>query len=175
MPPYPLDGPSILDVQRRATKPARRPSDGPRRAPPALAGSPAPILRRCALLVDGLPRGVEGPPAVRRFPDGGARSEALGSNNWVVDGSRTASGKPLLANDPHLGAHVPSLWYLAHMKAGDFEVIGATLPGAPAVAIGRNRHIAWGETNMAADVQDLYRERLDASGTHAEFKAHRSR
>jgi penicillin G amidase len=99
----------------------------------------------------------------------GAATEGLGSNNWVVDGTLTASGKPMLANDPHLGAHVPSLWYLAHMSAGDFDVIGATLPGAPAVAIGRNRFIAWGETNMFADVEDLYRERLDAAGTHAEF------
>ena len=65
----------------------------------------------------------------------------------------TASGKPLLANDPHLGAQIPSLWYLAHLSAGDFDVIGATLPGAPAVAIGRNRFIAWGETNVMADVR----------------------
>jgi penicillin amidase len=96
--------------------------------------------------------------------------EALGSNNWVVDGSMTASGKPLLANDPHLSAQVPSIWYLAHLSAGEFDVIGATLPGAPAVAIGRNRFIAWGETNVMADVQDLFLERLDPSGTRAEFR-----
>jgi len=95
---------------------------------------------------------------------------ALGSNNWVVDGTMTASGKPLLANDPHLDAQIPSLWYLAHLSAGDFDVIGATLPGAPAVVIGRNKFIAWGETNVMGDVQDLFRERLDASGTHAEFR-----
>src|SRR6185295_5768013 len=94
----------------------------------------------------------------------------LGSNNWVVDGSLTASGKPLLANDPHLGTRLPSLWYLAHMSAGDFDVIGATLPGTPAVAIGRNRSIAWGATNVAADVEDLYRERLDPGGLNAEFR-----
>jgi penicillin amidase len=86
-----------------------------------------------------------------------------------VDGTLTASGKPLLANDPHLATRVPSLWYLAHLSAGDFDVIGATLPGAPAMAIGRNRHIAWGETNMFADVEDLYRERLDPAGKNAEF------
>ena len=119
---------------------------------------------------DALARSLStGDPAVRDLLLGGAQPKALGSNNWVVDGTLTASGKPLLANDPHLGAQLPSLWYLAHMTAGDFDVIGATLPGAPAVAIGRNRFIAWGETNVAADVQDLYRERLDASGTHAEF------
>jgi penicillin amidase len=83
---------------------------------------------------------------------------ALGSNNWVVDGTMTASGKPLLANDPHLDAQIPSLWYLAHLSAGDFDVIGATLPGAPAIVIGRNKFIAWGETNVMADVQDLYAE-----------------
>ena len=95
---------------------------------------------------------------------------ALGSNNWVVDGTMTESGKPLLANDPHLDAQIPSLWYLAHLSAGEFDVIGATLPGTPAVVIGRNRFIAWGETNVMGDVQDLYREKLDATGTHAEFR-----
>ena len=107
--------------------------------------------------------------AATPLPGGGA----LGSNNWVVDGTMTASGKPLLANDPHLGAQIPSLWYLAHLSAGDFDVIGATLPGAPAIAIGRNRFIAWGETNVMADVQDLFRERLDPSGTSAEFRGAR--
>ena len=113
---------------------------------------------------------ADGDGSVRNLLLAGTRAESIGSNNWVVDGTLTASGKPLLANDPHLGAQVPSLWYLAHMSAGDFDVIGATLPGAPAVAIGRNRFIAWGETNVAADVQDLYRERLDPSGTSAEFR-----
>jgi len=82
----------------------------------------------------------------------------------------TASGKPLLANDPHLGTRLPSTWYLVHISAGDFEVIGGTFPGAPAVALGRNRFIAWGATNVAADVEDLYRERLDAAGTHYDFR-----
>ncbi|PYQ69847.1 MAG: penicillin amidase, partial [Acidobacteria bacterium] len=96
--------------------------------------------------------------------------DGLGSNNWVVDGTMTASGKPMLANDPHLGSRIPSTWYLAHVTAADFEIIGATLPGAPAVALGRNRRIAWGATNVAADVEDLYRERLDAGGRAAEFR-----
>src|SRR5207253_10641406 len=100
----------------------------------------------------------------------GGRSEALGSNNWVVDGTMTASGNRLLANYPHLSTHVPSTWYLAHDSAPDFDVIGATLPGAPAIALGRNRTIAWGATNVAADVQDLYRERLDPTGTSVEFR-----
>jgi penicillin G amidase len=111
-----------------------------------------------------------GVPQATDFLLGGGTTESLGSNNWVVDGTRTASGKPLLANDPHLGTRVPSTWYLAHISAPDFDVIGATLPGAPAVALGRNRFIAWGATNVAADVEDLYLERLDPAGTAAEFQ-----
>src|SRR5438552_17524234 len=76
----------------------------------------------------------------------------------------------MLANDPHLSARLPSTWYPAHVTGGDFEVIAATLPGAPAVALGRNRFIAWGATNVAADVEDLYREHLDATGALAEFR-----
>src|SRR5262245_60488437 len=111
-----------------------------------------------------------GLPQARDFLRRGGSTEALGSNNWVVDGTLTASGKPLLANDPHLGTRVPSTWYLAHLSAPDFELSGATLPGAPAVALGRNRFIAWGATNVAADVEDLYLERLDPAGTAAEFQ-----
>jgi penicillin amidase len=101
---------------------------------------------------------------------GGPNGEGLGSNNWVIDGTKSATGKPILADDPHLGTRVPSIWYLAHLSAGDFEAIGATLPGAPGVVIGRNRNIAWGVTNLGPDVQDLFRERLDASGAQAEFE-----
>ena len=96
--------------------------------------------------------------------------DGAGSNNWVVDGTMTASGKPMLANDPHLATHIPSTWYLAHLSSPDFEVIGATLPGIPGVILGRNRRVAWGMTNVAADVEDLFREHLDASGRSAEFR-----
>ncbi len=87
--------------------------------------------------------------------------EGAGSNNWVVGGSRTATGKPLLANDPHLGLTVPSVWYFAHLSWPDNDLIGATFPGLPSVVLGRNRKIAWGFTNTNPDVQDLYVERLD--------------
>lgn len=86
--------------------------------------------------------------------------EGMGSNNWVLGGMRTVSGKPLLANDPHLGLSAPSLWYLAHLSAPGLNVIGATLPGIPAIVLGRNDRIAWGFTNTAPDVQDLYIERI---------------
>jgi penicillin amidase len=84
-----------------------------------------------------------------------------GSNNWVVSGSRTESGKPLLANDPHLSLSAPALWYFAHLQAPDLDVIGATLPGVPAVVLGRNDRIAWGFTTTGSDVQDLFIERID--------------
>ncbi|HJT59270.1 MAG TPA: penicillin acylase family protein [Ktedonobacteraceae bacterium] len=94
----------------------------------------------------------------------------LGSNSWVVDGSKSASAKPLLASDPHLGISIPCLWYLAHLEAGEFSVIGATIPGLPSVVIGRNVHIAWGMSNMNSDVQDLYYEKIDPSGCKAEYR-----
>ena len=78
-----------------------------------------------------------------------------GSNNWVVAGARSESGAPLLANDPHLGLEAPSVWYLAHLAAPGLDVLGATIPGIPAVVVGRNRHAAWGVTSTGADVQDL--------------------
>ncbi|TFW10554.1 penicillin acylase family protein, partial [Oxalobacteraceae bacterium OM1] len=86
--------------------------------------------------------------------------EGMGSNNWVVSGALSESGKPLLANDPHLGLSAPALWYFAHLAAPGMSVIGATLPGVPGVVLGRNERIAWGFTNTAPDVQDLYIERV---------------
>jgi penicillin amidase len=89
-----------------------------------------------------------------------------GSNNWVVSGARSATGKPLLANDPHLALTAPSVWYFAQLSAPGIEMIGATLPGVPAVVLGHNTHIAWGATNTGPDVQDLYLERLDGAGDY---------
>ncbi len=87
--------------------------------------------------------------------------EALGSNSWVLAGSRTASGKPILANDPHLGFRTPSVWYLATLDAPGLRATGATLPGIPAVLIGHNDRIAWGLTSLEPDVQDLFVEEVD--------------
>ena len=76
-------------------------------------------------------------------------------------GSRTRSGAPLLANDPHLGLTAPGIWYLAHIEAPGLSVVGATLPAVPFVVLGRNREIAWGFTNTGSDVQDLFVETVD--------------
>ena len=83
-----------------------------------------------------------------------------GSNSWVVAGSRTTTGRPILANDPHLAAQLPMVWYLAHVRGGGVDAIGATLPGLPGVVIGRNPDVAWGLTNLQADVQDLFIEHV---------------
>jgi penicillin G amidase len=95
--------------------------------------------------------------------DLGLGGEAVGSNSWVLSGSRTRSGRPILANDPHLGLRTPSIWYLARLEAPGFFVEGATLPGLPGIVIGRNARIAWGLTNLEPDVQDLYVEVPDPS------------
>ncbi len=91
-------------------------------------------------------------------------NDGIGSNNWVVSGARSESGKPLLANDPHLGLSAPPVWYFAQISVPGLNVIGSTLPGVPGVVLGRNERIAWGFTNTGPDVQDLYIEKLDASG-----------
>ncbi len=83
------------------------------------------------------------------------------SDNWVVNGSRSEDGSPLLANDPHLGFSLPSVWYLAHLSFPNQNLVGGTLPGIPAVVAGRNSHVAWGETNTGPDTQDLYLERVN--------------
>ncbi len=91
---------------------------------------------------------------------GPAADEGLGSNNWVLSGSRTASGRPILANDMHLPMGLPAIWYENHLACPDYEVTGVTFPGIAGVLSGHNGHVAWGYTNGFPDVQDLYVERL---------------
>jgi penicillin amidase len=96
---------------------------------------------------------------------------APGSNNWVVSGAHTASGKPLLSNDMHLPLTEPNIWYMADLSApgvngGGFHAAGVTLPGFPFVIAGHNEHVAWGFTALYADVQDLYDEKLDGKGNY---------
>jgi penicillin amidase len=87
-----------------------------------------------------------------------------GSNNWVVDGKHTRSGKPLLANDPHLGLRAPGVWYLARLALREGNVVGGTIPGGPVVVLGRNEHIAWGFTNTGYDVADYVVKPKDKGG-----------
>ena len=87
--------------------------------------------------------------------------DGIGSNNWALSGKLSSSGKPLLANDPHLGLSAPAIWYFAHLDAPGMNVIGASLPGIPGIVLGRTDKFAWSFTNTGPDVQDLYIEQID--------------
>ena len=145
MPAYTPAGPVILPPD--AVLPSRPLGSGVPQVPTPSDAGAASDLAALAAIVDTLD---VAPPL-----DGG-------SNNWVVAGSRSITGKPLLANDPHLAGQAPAVWYLAHVTGGALDAIGATLPGVPGVVIGRNQRIAWGITALLGDVQDLYVEKLNA-------------
>ena len=99
--------------------------------------------------------------AVQNLPLGKLPAgSGLGSNNWVVNGKWTESGRPMLANDPHLPPLFPTLWYENHLSGGRYNVSGFTTPGVPGIIIGHNEHIAWGVTNAFPDIQDLFVERF---------------
>ena len=110
------------------------------------------------------------PPEIADYPLGTkvaaglhVNSDYAGSNNWVVDGAKSVTGKPLLANDPHLVGMMPSIWYETGLHGAGFDVVGVSLPGCPLVNIGRNKDISWGITNLPADVQDLFIEKINPS------------
>jgi penicillin amidase len=137
MPGYPVDAPVIVPAAPGA-------SSGPPVIGPTASGE-ASTTPRLPVPWAGL---------------GLARLARAGSNNWVVAGDRSVTGAPLLANDPHLEAQMPSIWYIMHLSGGRYDVAGATFPGVPGVIIGHNRDIAWGVTNVDPDVQDLFVERF---------------
>ncbi len=112
----------------------------------------------------GVPTGLELLQQAPRMPGG------QGSNNWVVAGSRSATGRPLLANDPHLIVQVPSIWFEVHLVCPTLNASGVTLPFSPGVVIGHNERIAWGFTNTEGDVMDLYLERLSDDGSAALYE-----
>ena len=141
------------------------PADGALPSQPPGTGSPA--MTAPAGIVAGVASDIARLSAIVDTLDVAPPFEG-GSNNWVVSGSRSITGKPLLANDPHLAGQAPAVWYLAHVSGGTLDAIGATLPGVPGVMIGRNRRIAWGITALLGDVQDLYVERVNTRD-QAEF------
>ena len=142
-PPYPEGAPTNLsadELPRPAAPPAR----------PAGTGDTALLPERT---VETLRAHLA---AARSL--GMERVPGKGSNDWVIAGSRTESGKPILADDPHLALTSPMLWYLADLQGPTLKAIGASIPGLPAIVIGRNERVAWGVTNVNPDVQDLYVE-----------------
>lgn len=156
VPAYPDEGPRVLpgDQLRELRGDAPPPSaPGPEDEPDDEPTTPLDGVE------PGLREGLFAPPLELDAWLG--KGEDVGSNAWVVHGSRTDTGAPILANDPHLGVSVPAIWYLAEVDAPDLHVIGPTLVGLPGFPIGHNDHIAWGLTNVGADVMDLYREQPD--------------
>lgn len=147
IPDYPDDAPTII------TEPPPIPGGSTGAAPAAPAANAAAAGRQLSALL----------------PAGGV-PPFWGSNNWVVHGSRTATGRPLFANDTHLGLALPSIWYANGLHGGRFDAAGFSFAGMPFVVLGHNRRIAWGITNLCADVQDLYRETLDDPAKPARYQ-----
>ncbi len=144
-PPYPIGAPVIV------------PSELLEGARPALASTGA-----------ALPQLTELRASLQRLDDLiGTRDPSVGSNNWAVAGSLTSTGMPLLANDPHLGISMPSIWYEVGLHCTTvtpecpFDVVGFSFPGVPGVVIGHNADIAWGVTNLNPDEMDLYIEKVN--------------
>ena len=129
--------------------------EGAGRLLPPMVGAPtAPAAGRLAAeLLGSLPRSPRG----------------QGSNEWAIAGSRTASGRPLLANDPHLLVQQPGAWLELHLRAPGYEARGVTAPFSPGIILGTTAHHAWGATNVSGDVQDLYLERLNDDATAARY------
>ena len=114
------------------------------------------------------PTAVAGKAAERLAEDLSLFRETIGtgggSNGWAVSGGKTRSGRPILANDPHLAPALPPHWYLARMQSPDWALAGAALPGTPAIVVGHNGHCAWGVTAGLTDNTDLFMERLGPDG-----------
>ena len=107
---------------------------------------------------------------LQNLPDWPRHERDTGSNNWMVAGARTSTGKPVLSNDTHLEHSLPSTWWIADLRGGDLHVAGFTLPGVPGIILGHNEHIAFGVTSAEEAVQDLYIERF-RSGSSDEYIA----
>ena len=143
-PAYPDSGLTILGADARWR--------GRGSGPPAAAPAALPRVSGAVPLPDVPPLALELLDAV---------SIARASNSWVVGGSRTASGKPVLANDMHLALRAPPIWYLAALHGGGFDIVGMTLPGVPVVVAGHSRQVAWGFTNAYVDDTDFFVEEVD--------------
>ncbi|MFF2141782.1 penicillin acylase family protein [Kitasatospora sp. NPDC058190] len=144
-----------------------RPADGstPSGAAPGSATAQGAVTTKA--LMQGLTDRIDAMPQLLGRP-----GQGIGSNSWVVAGSHTTTGKPLLANDPHLGPGLPSVWYQMGLHcrtaspACQFDVSGFTFAGMPGVVIGHNKDVAWGFTNLGADVTDLYLEKVTGPDTY---------
>ncbi len=132
----------------------------------ALSNVPSDVLAEAARAYADLALAKPVPTSPQDAPPTGASSN--GSNNWALDGARTASGHALVANDPHLGLGLPSIWFQAQIRCPDYEAMGFTIPGLPLVVIGQGPRLAWGFTNSELDVCDAFVERVSEDGRSVE-------
>jgi penicillin amidase len=161
---YPANGPAILGGPGSSQEGARpatltRPDLSRRSALSAKAEGPSPTSRAAASLTEARRAEASDWPSGLEWLNPAAKRG--NSNSWVIAGQKTRSGRPILANDPHLQIEFPSVWYEMHLVASGLDVAGVTIPGVPFVVLGHNARIAWGITNTNADVQDLFLERID--------------
>jgi len=164
----PEDSISVIAVMARSLSPVLAPPEeelfrllrafGPERARELAVDPDAEVFPDLVELAASTPA----PPAKL---DDRLEGADLGSNSWVVAPSRAATGSALLANDPHLGIGLPNVWYAARIRSPDYDALGMTFPGAPAVVLGRGPNVAWGCTNLYVDDLDVVFEELDAAGT----------
>ncbi|MDQ3252360.1 MAG: penicillin acylase family protein [Acidobacteriota bacterium] len=160
MPAYTADGPTILpndEARSQRTKKTRRQEETSADLQSAIRNPQSAI---CNGLLE-LNRTIE--------ERTGLGADGFGTNSWVLSGARTTTGKPILADDPHLTSQTPAIWYLARTSGGDMDVIGATIPGLPGVQVGHNGWIAWGISTINVDSQDVYMERINERN-EAEYK-----
>ncbi len=159
-PAYPANNPTVV------SGPGLPPGSEP---PPNGWGSPA--VREALALVESL-LGSGAPRPQSPTPRAGViRINPGASNQWVVNGQRTATGRPLLANDTHMAVAMPAIWYQVHLEGGRYHVAGVSFPGAPGVVVGHNQRCAWGLTTAWQDAQDLFFERINpADPTQYEFR-----
>ena len=161
-PPYPTNGP--VEIPASASGLGGTATAAPSGSAGATDAQPRRVdaWRRLGAIASGLLAGMG--------MDGSAGTgldDGIGSNNWVVGPSNSATGHALLANDPHLGLDMPSVWYMNGLhcrtvtRACPYDVVGVSFPGVPTVILGHNARIAWGATNMGPDVQDLFEEKVD--------------
>jgi len=134
------------------------------------AASPAPAALKAMRSEDGNAAIDSALASVNAVPSSLGRGDGIGSNSWVVSGSRTTTGKPLLANDPHLALSIPGIWGQVNLQcrtlsaACPFQVSGFTFSGLPGVVVGHNDKVAWGLTNLGPDVTDFYLEQVSGDG-----------
>ncbi|HXG25849.1 MAG TPA: penicillin acylase family protein [Candidatus Binatia bacterium] len=190
-PPYPEDAPVITPTNRIGEGGAVAPTNEESDASDAAAESARAGAEEAGATQSAVPRvspdhadalvdlaGLSTEIAALAGFDRGAGllgSHGVGSNNWVVSGEHTASGKPILANDPHLGFSMPSVWFMNGLHCRTittecpWDVVGVSFPGAPAVILGHNARIAWGATNVNPDTQDLFLEAPDPSDPQGRY------